>query len=382
MKSVISIKEIPIRFPSKGPYLPTVLKTILSLEKDKGMNLYFRGEPKKYPYVIPSLYRKDNEKLVFEGSETYYRRLLSELGKDDYNESAELARMMAEFRHFGAITRIIDISKNPLASLYFAVESHDDEPGFIYVFASDSNVPNYYNDWKKEKYDTGHTIAIKTAMNLISQADINNFISACNVLMRCLFVLEDAVIAKDMIYEYDLPTNQYFELAFTDMDMLLKRFSDMFDEGGSAKGRRFEKEHIDRLIARANIIRFMNLLNQRAKVREELKYPFHIYFDLCRAHLFIPSMNTIRISRQRGAFIYPAYVNTKIQGKEKTIDVIQKEIQDSIFEFLYPKAIGNTIQIPKCFKSELRNELYQLGIDGGFLYADINHQSEALISNL
>ena len=68
--------------------------------------------------------------------------------------------------------------------------------------------------------------------------------------------------------------------------------------------------------------------------------------------------------------------------KTRNIKEIQEEIQASIFEFLYPKDCGNTIRIPSRIKSELRNELYQLGIDGGFLYADIQHKSDALLSEL
>ena len=45
------------------------------LEPNKSENFYFRGEKKKYPRTIPSLYR-DNE-LILKGSKNYYQLLMS-----------------------------------------------------------------------------------------------------------------------------------------------------------------------------------------------------------------------------------------------------------------------------------------------------------------
>ena len=377
MINVKPIKEIPVSF-TEGPYIPKILEVILSLEKDKEMNLYFRGEPQKYDYVIPSLYREENESVVYSGSETYYRDLLSELGKVDYSDSSSLARTMSEFRHFGAITRIIDVSKNPLASLYFAVEDHDDDDGYIYIFASDSRSKGQYETRKKEKYDTGHTIAIKMALNLMPQSAINDFLVGCNVLMPIVVPMSKTYDKYKLIDENDLNLMEYSTLSLMDLDTVIKKFNDKYGE--NIKIKLNDLTEVERRCALDSVKRFMNLLNQRAKVREELKFPFHIYFDLGRAHLFVASMNTTRISRQRGAFIFPAFVNTKTDDKNvMPFDNIQNEIQSSIFEFLYPHEIGNTIRIPHDIKKAIKSELYQLGIDGGFLYADIKHQSDALL---
>ena len=81
----------------------------------KDEHLYFRGESKFYNYRVPTLYRK--EKLVKNGSEYYYRTLLNELGKDDYGENTSLVRMISELQHYGAVTRMLDITKSPLIAL-------------------------------------------------------------------------------------------------------------------------------------------------------------------------------------------------------------------------------------------------------------------------
>ena len=369
--------EIPVAFEKEGPYLPVVLDTILRLRKTKGMTLYFRGEWKEHEYVIPSLYRTGNSSIVLNGSESYYRKLFNELGKDDYDGSASLVRSISEFRHFGAITRIIDVSKNPLAALYFSAEGADDEDGYIYIFASDSQNTYKYEKTKKEKYDTGHTIAIKTALNLMPQSEIDDFLSGCEVFIR----IYSKTIYNNMygnISENNINFHAYTELSRMTLDEVIKQSQIMLEFNLNEP--QWKEDQFILNIAQRNISKFMQLLNQRARVREELIYPLHIYFDLCRAHLFISSMNTTRISRQRGAFIFPAYVKTYENGRAKDIKTIQEEIQASIFEFLYPGECGNTIRIPSRIKSELRNELYLLGIDGGFLYADIQHKSDALLS--
>lgn len=141
-----------------------IFEEIFNKPFDKEETLYFRGESKEFDMRTPSLYL--NEDLTMKGSERYYRTLMNELGTNDYEYNTSLARMMSELQHYGAKTRMLDITKNPLIALYFAVEKDDEFPGYVYLFHSKND----------EKFDTGHTVAIKTAMSLMPQSVINNFL--------------------------------------------------------------------------------------------------------------------------------------------------------------------------------------------------------------
>lgn len=314
------------------------LENILNFSKKINCNeqLYFRGESSWFNFRTPSLYL--HETLTIEGSENYYRKLLNELGRDDYLENSTLVRLLSELQHYGAKTRMLDITSNPLIALYFAVEKNDENPGFLYIYKSNT---------ENEKFDTGHTIAIKSALNFIPQGVIDNFLQAIQYIMK-----------KSGNYSEEMRIDEI------------------------EKNSNLNKKSIK------NMKLFMELLNQRTRVRENLLYPIKIFKDLQKSHIVLPSKITDRIKQQQGAFIYPNFVDCS----GKNIEVIKKEISKSIDELMFileneietegDESYYPIIKIDGDNKKEIRNQLESLGITEGFVYPDISHHSETLLKKL
>lgn len=137
---------------------------------------YARGEPREYDTLfLPSIWRKghsftdkttisgDSQITVGEIEALKYcqKRFLDGELQDDYfgkfinDPSGPIDKKNVDFLHWAALsqhynesqchpTRLIDITRDPLVALYFAVNKHEDESGFVYYFKDNFNeiLPN------------------------------------------------------------------------------------------------------------------------------------------------------------------------------------------------------------------------------------------------
>ncbi|MBO3641816.1 FRG domain-containing protein [Streptococcus suis] len=359
-------------------------------KEQETFNVYYRGEAEVFPYRTPNLYL--NEKLVREGSEYYYRSLLNELGRTDYQDSSSLFQLLSELQHYEAKTRMLDITSNPLVALYFATEprdSSDNPDGNIYLFKEKKG---------KEKFDTGHTVAIKSALNLVPQDKINTFLMTVTKIIASLG-------DRDDLRQYENGRPRYFR--YESIDELVsdvESWSDFIEDHESWGWMFFgfpiceilsdeeykdfcealeEAVYKDKVLSdtlKRILDEFLELLNQRAKTNEKLKYPVRIYEDLGDSHIVLSSKRTDRLRQQQGAFIYPCFTSTV---EAYSLDQIKSKIHDSIMEksttINYKGNEYTHIIIPKVSKGDIRKELALIGIDEGFIFPDIKHRSSALL---
>ncbi|QLB52117.1 FRG domain-containing protein [Streptococcus sanguinis] len=390
----------PFKVESVTEFLNCIIEG--TREAQTKYNFYYRGEKQYYPLRLPNFYTHEHsEKLVRQGSEFYYRSLINELGRADYSDSFSLFQLLSELQHYEAKTRMLDISSNPLVALYFATEENNGVQKNTEDYESDGHIYIFGEEINHEKFDTGHTVAIKSALNLISQEKINTFII---IMSKLIANLGD----RDGLIRYKNGRNRYFLYEsineLLDEACLWSDFLELKNENqwiffGIPLEVILKKDEYDAFCAEVNdldssdsnkVLRnalqqileeFLELINQRAKLSEKLRYPVRIYEDLTDAHIMLSSKRTDRLRQQQGAFIYPRFTNADIS---KAFDDIKKEIHNSIIEKAMSIRIGDKeyshIVIPNDKKKVIQNELSLIGVDEGFIYPDIRHRSSALLN--
>lgn len=146
-------------------------------------NLKFaRGEPKEYekPF-LPSIWRPNNshvdrtpisssseytvgelevlqkfqEKILSdEIYDPYFKTFMGNIEEQINVDSESLWHWTSLAQHYGEPTRLVDVTSDSLAALYFASEHHDDSPGYVHIFQQNFNEVNRNNLGKVEFGDS------------------------------------------------------------------------------------------------------------------------------------------------------------------------------------------------------------------------------------
>lgn len=153
--------------------------TKLEEEKEPLKKYYYRGENNVFPKRIPSIYRSNENKAIYqrlvnEGSREYYLELFEELGWSISNFGNKMFEQMIEVQHYGAVTNIIDISINPMVAMFFACYGSDNTDGKVYGYLANENIEEHYFNRK---------ISIMTALNFVDRKLLDSFVTMFDELL-------------------------------------------------------------------------------------------------------------------------------------------------------------------------------------------------------
>ncbi|MGY0354243.1 FRG domain-containing protein [Enterococcus avium] len=275
-----------------------------------GVKYFFRGHEQDSFKCIPSVLRNKN---YFENEDELYIELQTLSPRNFANKSKHL-EILTEMQHYSLPTRLLDITTNPLAALFFSVFSTDPI--------------SYFFD--------GEVIVLKTEKN-----SIKNFSSDIIELQTSLAFLskEKKARIKEQAVKYKSSTIK---------DGRITKFN--------------ENDCVKQLIHEASKsgILFQNEIDP--------KHLFEIY--LC-----LPLKNNERISSQSGAFLSYGFLNSR-KNENDFYNKSEEDYLRKLKGLFYNSSKGKVrFIIPFQLKEEILAKLDDLGINQGNIYPDIEKRS-------
>ncbi|MEM7690360.1 MAG: FRG domain-containing protein [Pseudomonadota bacterium] len=156
------------------------LKAFKDLSDDHSdSSLTFRGHADSTWKVEASLFRQDPDISRFEAE--MIRELISLFPSDFLHDQTMFDRLV-RMQHYGLPTRLLDVTKNPLVALYFAVsdEAHKDSDGSVLAFPApterckfyDSDVVSCMANLSNLKEDERHLLTTTKASTISELRDL------------------------------------------------------------------------------------------------------------------------------------------------------------------------------------------------------------------
>ncbi|MCH5358526.1 FRG domain-containing protein, partial [Limosilactobacillus reuteri] len=291
---------------SNNKAITSVSEFITEIERhySDGKEYFFRGESKDYVTIIPNLYREPT--WLIKDSTDYYKRLSIELGLKN-TDSISVIDQMATLQHYGAKSRLLDITSNALIALFFAVENTAEEKnGIVRVFNG------------KVFFDSGHTIAAKTAANFMDISLIKNFYKYCHDFLNSQEFLKNI---REAIIQCSTYGNG---LKWSNDLNNVEPYPINNSANVIAELRHMTTSEMMKKMPSFDLIDFMEKLNQITKTRERLNKPLAIFFDMHLPQIYLSTFSNDRIKRQQGAFITPPILGGGDRDNPEEVNTLYK----------------------------------------------------------
>ena len=217
--------------------LGTFLKQLPKLESKMRGDLFYRGHGDIQFKLTPSVLRKN----MFKYEHKIYNEIMTDCA-DDFSELSLHNEIISKMQHYGAPTRLLDITTNPLVALYFACCNELDKDGTVNI--------------KKKK-----------------KSDIKKYDSDSISILSCL------------------PRFTYQEKQ--KMKKLAKKYK------SNKEGKKYKKSEINFFNEERIILRLLHEIKKEKPAFENIINPD----DLLKNYFFVPRKNNARIIKQGGAFI-------------------------------------------------------------------------------
>lgn len=121
-------------------FLKTIRYLNSTCESDEIM--FFRGESNCEYKTKPKLWRNKTRDLEY----NEYQRIMMECS--EYFDKKDHLGTITMMRHYGASTRLLDITTNPLVALCFACQKNDSKDGKVVVYKAKKNEVLYHTSDK------------------------------------------------------------------------------------------------------------------------------------------------------------------------------------------------------------------------------------------
>lgn len=144
-----------IRAGQKIGSIKTFIENLEDFESDKPSDsvFYFRGHSDHENFKLtPSIYR---EKTWIENEHRMFREIIMKC-PSDFSQLNTAFEKLVKMQHYSLPTRLLDLTSNPLAALFFAVNENPDRDAEVLIF----KVPK-----KEIKYYDSDTVSILTNLS-------------------------------------------------------------------------------------------------------------------------------------------------------------------------------------------------------------------------